>query len=223
VIILQQTRGVLFKPSGGVTNDYGDLVLEVLFEDGAGSATAVNTGTLGGTLAVGGATPASITTSDAFQGSGSLTFPNVINTQGSAAFPHPPELIISTANFRIQVAVKLTTFTVTFSQTFWGWELGTPQPQLAADTSGNLIFSNGSSHNTGQTIDLNVWNEYEVNRLDSVTTVLYNGVQVYQAADTNDYNNGFTNGSFRVGASGNGAASIRNGFLDQFRFYNANA
>lgn len=204
---------------------FGTLVVELLFEDGAGSGTAVNTGTLGGVYVVGGSTPASITTADAFQGSGSLTFPDILGPEGCAIDGHPTELIIGTADFRIQVAVKITTFTTGFNQVFWGWESGTPQPILIVRTStGVLAYGDGvgGGTDTSQTVDLNVWSEYEWNRVSGVSTIKYNGGTVATFSDTSDYNNGFSSGSFRVGSFGNGAAGIRNGFLDAFRFYNGN-
>lgn len=211
---------------GDAGADFGDLVVELLFEDGNGSTTAANTGTLAGTYSCGGPTGASVTTADAFSGSGCLgNFSNVSNAQGGASDGHPPQLIIGTANFRIEVAVKLATFTTTFGQVFWGWEFGAPSPALSVDTSGNLIVGYaGTSADTGVDVTTNVWHTYEMNRVAGVTNVLYDGTQVWSIADTSNYNNGFTSGSFRVGCAGNLAGGIRgSGVLDQFRFYNGNA
>lgn len=216
----------LMRNAGDAGIDFGELVLELLFEDGAGSPTAVNTGTLGGSANVGGATPATISTADAFQGTGSLHGVDLLNPQGFAAFGvGNPELRIGTANFKIQVAVKLESLTTTFDQVLWSWQSGSPYPMLGIEKStGVLYYADGTTPtNTSQTVSLNVWNEYELNRLAGVTTVLYNGVSVLSFADTSNYNVGFAGGSLLIGAASNGAAAIRGGFIDQFRFYNGNA
>lgn len=210
----------IMQNAGDAGLDLGELVVELLFEDGAGSGTAANTGTLGGVYTIGGPTGASITAADSYQGGGSLNGADVVNPQGGASTGVSAELIIGTANFSLEVAVKLTTLSTTFDQNFWGWESGSPSPILGVTSAGALVFT---GVDTGVTVTTDVWHTYVLRRISGVTKVLYDGAEVYSVADTSNYNNGFTTGSFRVGCGGNFAAGIRNGFLDQFRFYNGNA
>lgn len=204
--------------------DFGTLVVELLFNDGAGSTTAVNTGSTGGTFNVGG--QASISEANSKEGLSSMFHANIANPLfGAASGTNETEYIIGTANFRMMISVYTTTFTSTWGNVFWGWGNGSPQPTLSiAPTTGNLWAAiGGVSNDTGVVVDLNVWNDYELRRFNGVTEVVYNGSVVFSLADTADYNAGFSSGSLRVGSAGNTAGGNRNGYTDVFRFYNGNA
>lgn len=212
--------------SGLKPNDVGTLVVELLFEDGAGSGTAANTGTLGGTFTIGGSLNPSIVATGGHDGGGYLQFQDAgtSDNNGCASDGHPPQLIIGTANFEISVYAQFVRYDTAWGQAFWGWEFGNPSPRLfCEDVTGKLRIVDGTVNiDTGFTCPIDsTWRKYTLRRLAGVIYALVDGVVQYSGAYTSNCNVGFNNGSFRVGADGN-AAGGQCGKFDDFRFYNAN-
>lgn len=208
-------------------DDFGTLVVELLFETGAPGGPTNNTGSLGGTAVFGdggtGNFP-TIVTSGGFDG-GYMSFAAVGgNPKATASIGFSSDLIIGTANFKIEVQAWFSTYATTFGQILWGWGNGSPSPNLIVGTDGNLHFIDGViSIDTGHVVDLDMtFRKYTLQRLNGVASVLVDDVEVYSGAYTSNCNVGYSAQSFKVGTQGNGSGGLSGAALDEFRFYNAN-
>ncbi len=204
------------------------LVVEILFEDGNGESTQVlNTGTAGPTYFLLGAPGMNeqVTTSDSYEGSGSLVRDDVWDAQGRCVTDvFYSDLQVATADFQIEIAIKKTAaWNSRYGHNFWGNETGAAMPFLYLDAATeNLgVAYAGTTHDLGFVPTHSAWHKYRLKRASGVLYVYYDDMvtEIWSVADTTSYT---PTGRFTVGCSGNFAAAVAGGKLDSFRFWNGN-
>jgi hypothetical protein len=212
---------------------FGELVVELLFEDGAGSSTAANTSPHSiGAFTIGGVgVPSQIVASGgAVDGGGFLQCPTVFDggiicTKAYVLAINEAKLRCGTANFKFQCYCRFRLITNRWGYIFWGFQNGT-HPSLYVETGTGALRAGiaGGDVNTGyvQAAD-NTWRKYEISRESGVTSVSVNNIVVYSQADVYNYGaGGHTTNTVQIVAAGNGAGGFSNADMDGFRFYNGN-
>lgn len=200
----------------------GTLLVELLFNDGAGNGTALNTGSLGGTFSIAGQASIQASGSGAEDAGGYLKMTGVYDGGLNCNDAHPAALILGTSDFEISAYARFSTYSSRWGQILWGWEYGNPSPRLYVEaTTGLLRFGDGTINvNTGVSVTLDsTWRQYKLRRISGVAAIYINNSLISSFAYTSNCNVGFTNGSFRVASDGNGAGGFNTADIDQFRLY----